>query len=53
MRSIHLMTKREEINWQVVAAIVVAVALVLAAAPVIVGRWNYLDRVVGTMATSI
>ena len=38
VRSIHLMTKREEINWQVVAVIVVAVALVLAAAPVIVGR---------------
>jgi hypothetical protein len=27
------MTRREEINWQVIAAIVVAVALVLAAAP--------------------
>jgi hypothetical protein len=26
------MTRREEINWQVIAAIVVAVALVLAAA---------------------
>ena len=28
-----VMTRREEINWQVIAAIVVAVALVLAAAP--------------------
>ena len=27
-----VMTRREEINWQVIAAIVVAVALVLAAA---------------------
>ena len=51
VRSIHLMTKREETGKS--SRLVVAVALVLAAAPVIVGRWNYLDRVVGTMATSI